>query len=94
MAKLGVPMLYAESGDDLVTGGKAAGKRAADDYTANRYHQPSDEYNPNWNWAGAVQDLDLYYSIMSKLANSTLMPEWNAGSEFKAARDRTLAAAK
>ena len=94
MAKLGVPMLYAEAGDDLVTGGKAAGKRAADDYTTNRYHQPSDEYDPNWNWVGAVQDLSLYYAIMSKLANSTLMPAWNAGSEFKAARDRSLAAAR
>ena len=94
MAKLGVPMLYAESGDDQTVGGKAAGKAAADDYTANRYHQPSDQYDPNWNWAGAVQDLDLYYAMMSKLANSTLMPEWNAGSEFKAIRDKSLATAR
>ena len=94
MAKLGVPMLYAESGDDLVRGGKTAGKRAADDYTQNRYHQPSDEYDPNWNWVGAVQDLSLYFAIMNQLANSTAMPGWNPGSEFKAARDKSLAAAR
>ena len=94
MAKLGVPMLYAESGDDLVAGGKAAGKRAADDYTENRYHQPSDEYDASWNWDGAVQDLRLYYAVMSRLANSTLMPAWNDGSEFKAARDRSLASVR
>src|SRR3546814_15224487 len=39
LAKQGVPMLYAEAGEDLRVGGVAAGKAAADDYTANRYHE-------------------------------------------------------
>ena len=52
LAKQGVPMLYAEGGEDLVEGGVAAGHAAAEDYRANRYHQPSDEYDPDWNWYG------------------------------------------
>ena len=40
LAKQGVPMLYAEGGEDLVNGGVAAGRAAAEDYRANRYHQP------------------------------------------------------
>src|SRR3546814_6972655 len=43
LAKYGVPMLYAEGGDDLVNGGIAAGRAAAEDYRANRYPAPADE---------------------------------------------------
>jgi hypothetical protein len=43
-AKLGVPMLAGESGEDLLVGGKAAGHKAREDYTTNRYHKPQDEY--------------------------------------------------
>jgi hypothetical protein len=52
LAKFGVPMLYAEGGEDLVNGGIVAGSAAAADYRANRYHQPSDEYDPSWDWSG------------------------------------------
>src|SRR3546814_8925001 len=61
-------MLYAEAGEDLRVGGVAAGKAAADDYTANRYHGPKDEYDANWDWSGAVEDLQLYYAIGRELA--------------------------
>ncbi|WNO54577.1 M28 family metallopeptidase [Stakelama saccharophila] len=91
-AKLGVPMLSAGSGIDLVDGGTAAGKKAEDDYTANRYHQPSDEYDPNWNWQGAVQDLQIYYQLGRELADSDRWPNWYQGTEFRAVRDKSRAA--
>ena len=93
-AKLGVPMLYADSGEDMIDGGIAAGRAAAEDYTTNRYHKPQDEYDPNWNWAGAVQDLQLYYRIGRELAMSDLWPNWYPDAEFRAARDRSRAAAE
>ncbi|KQN71027.1 M28 family peptidase [Sphingomonas sp. Leaf62] len=89
LAKHGVPMLYLDSGDDLVTGGKAAGEAAARDYTDKRYHGPKDEYDPNWNWAGVAQDLNLFYTIGRELANTTAWPNWVAGDEFRAIRDRS-----
>jgi len=42
-AKLGVPMLYTDPGEDLVNGGVARGKALSEDYVANRYHSPQDE---------------------------------------------------
>ena len=92
LAKFGVPMLYAESGNDLVNGGVAAGGKAADDYTENRYHKPGDEYDPNWDWSGAVRDLGIYYRIGRDLANSTAWPNWRPGDEFRAIRDKSRAA--
>jgi len=93
LAKFGVPMLYAEGGEDLVNGGVAAGRAAAEDYRTNRYHQPSDEYDPNWNWGGAVRDLRIYYRIGRELAESEAWPNWYEGDEFRAIRDRSRAGA-
>ena len=91
LARQGVPMIYFDSGEDLVNGGKAAGAAAAADYTANRYHGPKDEYNPNWDWSGAMEDLRLFYWIGRELAESQAWPNWYPTAEFRAARDRSRA---
>ncbi|WHU02232.1 MULTISPECIES: M28 family metallopeptidase [unclassified Sphingomonas] len=90
-AKLGVPMLYGESGDDLVNGGKEAGEKAAKDYTQNRYHKPQDEYNPAWDWSGSVSDLNIYYGLGRQLAEGSAWPNWYKTAEFRAVRDRSRA---
>lgn len=87
LARPGVPMIYAEGGEDLVNGGPEAGAAAAADYRANHYHGPKDEFDPNWNWDGAIQDLELYYAIGRELADSDDWPNWNPDAEFRAARD-------
>ena len=94
LAKQGVPMLYAEGGVDLVAGGRERGQQLADDYTANRYHLPGDEYDPNWNWDGAVQDLMLNYRIGRALADSEAWPNWYEGDEFRRIRDESRAGAE
>ena len=91
LAKFGVPMLYAEGGEDFVNGGIAAGSAAAADYRANRYHQPSDEYDPRWDWSGAIRDLQIYYRIGRELAKSDAWPNWRQGDEFRGIRDRSRA---
>ncbi len=88
-AKLGVPMVYFEGGEDLITGGLAAGKKAADDYTENRYHGPKDEYDPKWDWAGVMADLRLYYRVGRMLAMTDAWPNWKEGDEFRAIRDKS-----
>ncbi|MBX7248119.1 MAG: M28 family peptidase [Caulobacteraceae bacterium] len=89
LAKRGVPMLYAGSGSDLVNGGVEAGEAAGRDYNRNRYHQPDDEWNPNWDWSGAILDLTINYTIGRDLAFSNRWPQWRDGSEFKPERDKT-----
>lgn len=91
-AKLGVPMLDGGSGEDLEKGGKAAGQAASEDYVAHRYHKPQDEYDPNWDWSGAVQDLQVYYGLGRKLADTpNLWPNWYPTAEFRGIRDRSRA---
>jgi len=88
-AKLGVPMLDANSGQDLVEGGTAAGHAKAEDYVANRYHKPADEYDPKWDWSGALSDLRIYYKLGRMLADGNSWPNWYPTAEFRAIRDRS-----
>ncbi len=90
-AKLGVPMLDGGSGEDLRVGGEAAGHAATLDYIANRYHKPQDEYDPRWDWSGAVEDLTLYYRLGRQLASGNAWPNWYKTAEFRAIRDRSRA---
>jgi len=87
-AKIGIPALYIGTGIDHVEKGKEYGKQLQDEYVAQYYHKPADEYDPTrWNLDGAVDDVQLLYQVGRNLANSTKWPGWKEGSEFKAIRD-------
>ncbi|MEP7042526.1 MAG: M28 family metallopeptidase [Dokdonella sp.] len=94
-AKHGVPVLLLmgiAGASDLVDGGRAAGQKWVDDYTGQCYHQPCDAYGPQWSLDGVVEDIGLMAAIGHELADSSRWPEWKAGSEFKALREKTAAA--
>ncbi|AIT81107.1 M28 family metallopeptidase [Novosphingobium pentaromativorans] len=91
-AKRGVPVMLLmgiAGAADLKQGGTAAGQAWIDAYTGNCYHQACDAWSSDWNLDGAVQDIDLIGTIGEELANSGKWPQWKAGSEFKAIRDRS-----
>ena len=92
VAKRGVPTLLLmemAAGPDLIVGGREAGERWVNDYTAHCYHQPCDDWSPGWDLRGAAQDVALLYEVGRGVANSAKWPEWNATSEFKPVRDVT-----
>lgn len=93
-AKRGVPALSYAAGQDWEVGGVAAGKAAADDYTAKRYHQQGDEWKPDWTFAGAAGDLGVLYALGQQLADSRQWPNWSQDSQFRATRDASAAARK
>ena len=92
LAKRGVPMFRVGRGLELVDGGVEAGKTYSDDYTRNRYHQPSDQYSPDWNFTGIAQETELLYRLGRTLAEGTTWPNWHPTDEFRAVRDKSCAA--
>jgi Zn-dependent M28 family amino/carboxypeptidase len=88
-AKQGVPALSFGAGRDLVNGGLARGEELAKDYTAKRYHQPDDEFNPQWDFRGMAEDANLLHQVGERLANSREWPNWSEDSEFRATRDQS-----
>ncbi len=91
MAKRGVPMLYIDSGVDLLNGGNAAGKAADAAYRRDRYHQPADEYDASWRLDGIEQDVRALYRLGLELSNSRAWPNYRATSEFRPVRDASAA---
>lgn len=95
LAKRGVPVLLQmgiAGASDLVEGGLPAGQAWIDAYTGKCYHQPCDAWSPDWNLAGAKQDIDLMLTIGQEVANSSAWPSWKPGSEFAAIRAKSAAA--
>jgi len=87
LARVGIPALYADAGIDHVEHGAEWGRTRRDEYTAERYHKPSDEYDPSWDLSGAVEELQLLFRVGYRLAAGRDWPNWRDGTEFKAARD-------
>ncbi len=87
LAKVGVPAISIGRGTDFIGRTKEWGLQQDEDYTAHRYHQPSDEYKPDFDLSGAVQLSEIVERFGRMLANSPSVPTWNADAEFKAIRD-------
>jgi Zn-dependent M28 family amino/carboxypeptidase len=88
-AKVGIPSVSIGAGDDYVGHPAGWGVEQGNDYTAHRYHQPSDEYRPDFDLSGATQMADIVYRFGLSLANARTVPTWNADAEFKALREGT-----
>ncbi|HET7550298.1 MAG TPA: M28 family peptidase [Gemmatimonadaceae bacterium] len=86
-AKAGIPAISVGAGVDYVGRPKGWGQQRGDDYTAHRYHQPSDEYSPDFDLGGAAQIATIVQRFGATLANSPVKPTWNKDAEFKAVSD-------
>lgn len=90
-AKFGVPALYAKGGIDHVEKGVEYGREIQARYTNVAYHKPADEFDPNWDLRGVVQDLQALYGVGRELAGNEAWPNYVEGNAFKAARDASRA---
>ena len=90
-AKVGVPAISFGEGNDLVNGGIERGEALGKEYVAKHYHQPSDEWSPQWDFTGMAEDVQLLHNLGRDLANSRDWPNWGEDSEFRAVRDRSAA---
>lgn len=92
LAKVGVPALYFERGIDDRKLGIEGGRAREAEWIIKDYHKPSDEWRPGTDLSGPLEDVALMYAVGSRLAGEKRFPNWYPTSEFRAARDRSLAA--
>ena len=81
-AKAGIPALSIGAGNDYEGRAKEWGPQQEEDYTAHRYHQPSDEYGVGFDLAGAVQLSEIVLRFATQLANAPATPAWSKNAEF------------
>ncbi|MBI4544699.1 MAG: M28 family peptidase [Gemmatimonadetes bacterium] len=89
-ARAGVPALYLEHGLEFKGRPAGWGLQLMERYDAERYHQPSDEFDAGADLGGAIQQARLAFLVGYDVAQARNGPEWYDGSEFKAVRDRSL----
>jgi len=91
LAKKGVPMLYADSGNEHIVNGLSFGEAFAKEYTKERYHKPGDEYDNSWDLSGITETTEILFELGYGIANEDTWVNWYEGSEFRAVRDASLA---
>jgi Zn-dependent M28 family amino/carboxypeptidase len=89
-ARMGVPALYLSAPTQYRDRSSEWGRQQRDDYTQNRYHKPSDELRAEWDYAGAVEEIELMRAVLLDVGGAQTWPEWKADAEFKAKRDAML----
>jgi Zn-dependent M28 family amino/carboxypeptidase len=86
LARAGVPAFSVNTGVKYAGHPPEWGKAQHEDYTANRYHRPSDEYSSAMDFSSnaAVAKFGFALGWQAMLAKSTV--NWLPGDEFEAAR--------
>ncbi|MBA4190520.1 MAG: peptidase M28 [Planctomycetaceae bacterium] len=89
MARAGVPAFSVGAGDKIK--GKPAdfARKAYQEFNDNAYHTPQDEVKPDWDYSGFVVLARFAFDIAREVADVDQLPTWNAGDEFKPAREKS-----
>jgi Zn-dependent M28 family amino/carboxypeptidase len=91
-AKIGVPAIYIDNGTEFVDRPPGWGKQQIEAWEEIHYHQPSDEFSDDWDFAGIIEDARLMFAAGLMIASQEELPSWRPGDEFEAARREALAA--
>jgi Zn-dependent M28 family amino/carboxypeptidase len=94
LARVGVPGTSVENGSSYVGRPEGWGREQKEKYTAQRYHQPSDQIQPWFTYGGVVQQLRVTVRTAVAVANAPTQPVWSRTSEFREAGERRLATGK
>lgn len=94
LARVGVPGTSVENGSSYVGRPEGWGREQKEKYTAERYHQPSDQMQPWFAYGGVVQQLRVTVRTAVAVAEAPAQPVWSRTSEFREAGERRIASGK
>jgi Zn-dependent M28 family amino/carboxypeptidase len=90
LARVGIPAFSLDNGTLYEGHDEAWGRAQEVDYNEHHYHQPSDEYQPSWDFAGNAKMARIGF-VLGWLASEQAAPiHWQTGDEFEAARQKSL----
>jgi len=91
LARVGVPSFSINEGVKYAGHPAEWGDEQAKDFTAHRYHQPSDEYRPDMDFTGDALIARFGFVLGSKAAWLPTLAGWVPGDEFEPARKKSQA---
>jgi Zn-dependent M28 family amino/carboxypeptidase len=91
LARVGVPAFSINEGLKFKGHDAAWGETQAQDYVDHHYHQPSDEYRPEMDFAGLAKMARFGFALGAKAASQPEMAGWQPGDEFESSRKKSEA---
>ncbi len=92
LARYGIPAFSIGQGT-LFAGHEASwGEEQMKQYTAERYHQPSDEYRPEMDFRGDARMAQFGFVLGWEASAAPHAQGWQQGDEFEAARKKSMGA--
>ena len=85
-AKAGVPALSLSEPQQFSGPNAAELKKKQEEYNGKDYHQPSDQFDPSWDFSGGVNDMRVLAQLGWRVANQADMPKYNEGDQFAQVR--------
>lgn len=89
LAKHGVPAFALRTGSHYVGRPDGWGEQRVGEYRESHYHQPSDEYQEDWDFQGIADLAQFGFELGCLVADQPELPSWNEGDEFLEARKRS-----
>jgi Zn-dependent M28 family amino/carboxypeptidase len=86
LSRIGIPAFSVEAGMLYAGHDRAWGVAKFKDFEDNDYHNFSDNYHPDWDFAGNAKLIRFGMDLGWKVVTSSKPILWNSGDEFEAAR--------
>jgi Zn-dependent M28 family amino/carboxypeptidase len=88
MAQAGIPAFSVAPGMKIKGKSNDFAIKAYKDFNDNAYHSPQDEFKEDWDFSGFVTLIQFTLDVARDVANADHLPTWNAGDEFRPAREK------
>lgn len=89
LAHVGIPAFSISEGIRFQGHDEAWGEEQANDYVKNRYHQPTDVYQDDWDFTGLAKMAAFGYELGLKAATQSEPIQWLPGDEFEKTSKQT-----
>jgi len=89
LAKAGVPAVSITEPREFKGPNAEELRKRQEAYNSTDYHQPSDEFDPEWDFSGAAEDIRFLAELAWRIAAQQEMPRYNEGDQFANVRKRT-----
>jgi Zn-dependent M28 family amino/carboxypeptidase len=82
-ARKGVPALYLSEGIENTEHGREWALKESERWINENYHKPSDNYDPEWNFDGMLDDIKIYFQTGYELSMTSYFPQWSPGFKLR-----------
>ena len=89
-SQLGVPSTFTRMGTQFIGQPENHYRDVIQPEMNQIYHTVLDNFNPDWDLSGGVEDTRFMFRVAFEIANTPEMMSWTPGNEFEVARQRAL----